>query len=54
MHVTIDEIIQNGQAFLLRRTDVIADIRDRVRSLFAALHAAPINYLLVGSVALLN
>lgn len=54
MHIAIDEVIQNGQAFNLRRTHVMADIRDRVRSLFAALHASPVNYLLVGGVALLS
>jgi hypothetical protein len=54
MHVAIDEVIQNGQAFNLRRTNVMADIRDRVRSLFVALHAASVNYLLVGGVALLS
>ncbi len=32
----------------------MVDIRDRVRSLFAALHAASIDYLLVGGVALLS
>ncbi len=54
MHVAIDEVIQNGQAFNLRRTNVMADIRDQVRSLFVALHAASVNYLLVGGVALLS
>ena len=54
MHIAIDEVIQNGQAFNLGRTHVMADIRDRVRSLFAALHASPVNYLLVGGVALLS
>jgi hypothetical protein len=32
----------------------MADIRERVRSLFAALHTSPVNYLLVGGVALLS
>jgi len=54
MYVAIDKVIQNGQAFNLRRPTVMADIRDRVRSLFVTLHAASVNYFLVGGVALLS
>jgi hypothetical protein len=54
MQLAIDEIIQNGQVFNLRRDTVMSNIRDTVRSLFVALQAAHIDYLLVGGVALLT
>jgi hypothetical protein len=54
MQLAIDEIIQNGQVFNLRRNTVMSNIRDTVRSLFVALQAAQVDYLLVGGVALLT
>jgi hypothetical protein len=52
--VPIDQIIENGQVFNLRREIVMDDLRHVVRSLFLSLHAAKVDYLLVGGVALLS
>ena len=54
MHLPIDDIIENGQAFNLRRKMPMHDIRATVRALFEDLHAARIDYVLVGGVALLS
>ena len=50
----IDEIVENGIAFNLRRKMPMHDIRATVRALFADLHAAKVEYVLVGGVALLS
>jgi hypothetical protein len=50
----IDEIVENGIAFNLRRAMPMHDIRATVRALFARLHSAQVDYLLVGGVALLT
>ena len=52
-HLEVDEIVQNGQAFNLRRRMAMPDIRSSVRGLFEDLRVAKIDYCLVGGVALL-
>jgi hypothetical protein len=54
MRLAIDEIIENGIAFNLRREMPMDDIRGEVRALFATLHAAQLDYVLVGGVAMLS
>jgi hypothetical protein len=54
MQLPIDEIVENGIAFNLRREMPMYDIRATVRALFADLHAAKVDYVLVGGVALLS
>lgn len=54
MQLRIDDIIQNGQAFNLRRKMPMYDIRGTVRALFEDLRAARLDYVLVGGVALLS
>jgi hypothetical protein len=54
MQLPIDEIVENGIAFNLRREMPMYDIRATVRALFADLHTAKIDYVLVGGVALLS
>ena len=54
MSLPIDTIIQNGQAFNLRRKMPMHDIRTTVRALFVELRAAKVDYVLVGGVALLS
>lgn len=54
MQLPIDEIIENGIAFNLRRNMPMYDIRATVRALFTDLHAAKVDYVLVGGVALLS
>jgi hypothetical protein len=54
MHLPIDEIVENGIAFNLRREMPMYDIRATVRALFADLHTAKVDYVLVGGVALLS
>lgn len=50
----IDEIIETGIAFNLRKEMPMYDIRATVRALFAELHRAKVDYVLVGGVALLS
>ncbi len=52
-NLDVDEIVQNGQAFNLRRRMAMPDIRSSVRGLFEELRLAKIDYVLVGGVALL-
>jgi len=54
MRLPIDEIVENGIAFNLRREMPMYDIRATVRALFADLHTANVDYVLVGGVALLS
>jgi hypothetical protein len=54
MGLKIDEIIENGIVFNLRREIPMYDIRATVRALFADLYAAKVDYVLVGGVALLS
>ena len=54
MHLPIADIIQNGQAFNLRRKMPMDDIRSIVHALFEDLQKARIDYVLVGGVALLS
>jgi hypothetical protein len=54
MHLPIDEIVENGIAFNLQRAMPMYDIRATVRALFADLHTAKVDYVLVGGVALLS
>src|SRR5438093_5570203 len=54
MRLPIDEIVENGIVFNLRRKLPMYDIRATVRALFADLHAAKVDYVLVGGVALLS
>jgi hypothetical protein len=54
MILPIDEIVEIGIAFNLRRELPMYDIRATVRALFADLHTAKVEYVLVGGVALLS
>src|SRR4051812_11086311 len=54
MNLPIDEIIENGIVFNLFRETPMNDIRSEVRALFAALHSAQVDYVLVGGVAMLS
>lgn len=53
MNLPIDDIIHHGYAFNLRREMPMDDLRGSIRALFADLHAAKVDYVLVGGVALL-
>jgi hypothetical protein len=54
MPLQIDEIIENGIVFNLRRKLPMYDIRATVRALFTDLRAVKVDYVLVGGVALLS
>jgi hypothetical protein len=54
MNLSIDEIIENGTVFNLFREAPMNDIRGEVRALFAALHSAQVDYVLVGGLAMLS
>jgi hypothetical protein len=53
MQLPIDEIVENGIVFNLRRKLPMYDIRATVRALFTDLRAVKVDYVLVGGVALL-
>ncbi|HEX9438907.1 MAG TPA: hypothetical protein VF909_04455 [Roseiflexaceae bacterium] len=54
MQLPIDEIVENGIVFNLRRKLPMYDIRATVRALFTDLRAVKVDYVLVGGVALLS
>jgi hypothetical protein len=54
MQLPIDEIVENGIVFNLRRKMPMYDIRATVRALFTDLRAMKVDYVLVGGVALLS
>ena len=54
MNLPIDEIIEHGIVFNLFKEATMDDIRGQVRSLFADLRKANIDYVLVGGVAMLS
>ena len=54
MRLQIDEIVENGIVFNLRRKLPMYDIRATVRALFTDLRAVKVDYVLVGGVALLS
>ena len=54
MQLPIDEIVENGIVFNLRRKLPMYDIRATVRALFTDLQAMKVAYVLVGGVALLS
>jgi hypothetical protein len=54
MNLPIDEIIENGIVFNLSRKMTMEDIRSQVRSLFAELRSAKLDYVLVGGLAMLS
>ena len=54
MQLPIDEIVENGIVFNLRRKLPMYDIRETVRALFTDLRAVKVDYVLVGGVALLS
>src|SRR6266581_8393380 len=54
MQLPIDEIVENGIVFNLRRKLPMYDIRATVRALFTDLREVKVDYVLVGGVALLS
>ena len=54
MQLPIDEIVENGIVFNLRRKLPMYDIRATVRALFTDLREMKVDYVLVGGVALLS
>ncbi len=54
MQLPIDEIVENGIVFNLRRKLPMYDIRETVRALFTDLREMKVDYVLVGGVALLS